>query len=97
MEKITIGIVGQGAIGTALKEGFEYLDIAVRTHDIKFETTIEEVLSTNVCFICVPTPSKSSGECDTTIVQEVVTELVQKGFKGVIAIKSTVIPGTVNH
>ena len=95
MEKIIIGIVGQGAIGTALKEGFEYLNIPVKTHDIKFETTINEVLSTDVCFICVPTPSKSSGECDTTIVKGVVTELLQHNYKGVIAVKSTVIPGTV--
>lgn len=95
MKKTTVGIVGQGAIGTALKEGFEYLNIAVRTHDIKFETTINDILPSDVCFICVPTPSKSSGECDISIVQEVVTELVQKGYKGVIAVKSTVIPGTV--
>lgn len=95
MDTLTIGIVGQGAIGTALKDGFEHLGTPVKTHDIKFETTINEVLSTDICFICVPTPSKSSGECDTTIVKGVVTELIQKNYQGIIAVKSTVIPGTV--
>ena len=39
-----IGIVGLGAVGTANKEGFEYLEHSVIIHDIKLDTKIQDVL-----------------------------------------------------
>jgi UDPglucose 6-dehydrogenase len=52
----------------------------------------------NVYFICVPTPSGVNGECDTSIVNNVVkklSELIKK--KSIIIIKSTVSPGTTRR
>ena len=68
-----------------------YHDLFV--HDPVRGTTIEDVI-TNVDFayIAVPTPQNDiSGECDISIVEEVLSKLPQ-GFTAVI--KSTVIPGT---
>lgn len=49
----------------------------------------------NYYFICVPTPSKQSGECDTTIVESVVKQLSELHTKTTyILLKSTVQPGT---
>lgn len=54
-------------------------------------------------FVCVPTPMiKATGECDTSIVEFVVSELDQAAVKlgvshPVIAIKSTVTPGTTDR
>ena len=92
-----IGIVGLGIVGTASRNGFESLGHDVVVHDIAIDTTIEDVLETGLCFVCVPTPSKESGECDTTIVESVVKELSELEYKGIICIKSTVSPGTTER
>ena len=91
---MNIGIVGEGVVGSAIKCGFERLGHDVFIHDIKYGTAIDVVLNTEVCYICVPTPSKDDGSCDISIVESVVDDLLDKNYSGVIAIKSTVIPGT---
>jgi UDPglucose 6-dehydrogenase len=49
----------------------------------------------NMYFVSVPTPSKPSGECDTTIVKTVLQKLVDHHTRPTIVyIKSTVQPGT---
>ena len=51
-------------------------------------------------FVCVPTPMKKDGSCDTSIVESVVLEVddaVKKmGLLRVVVIKSTVPPGTTD-
>jgi len=89
-----IGIIGLGIVGKATKNGFQSLGHDVSIHDIALDTSIDDVLKTELCFICVPTPSKETGECDVSIVQNVVKDLVDKKYKGIICIKSTVSPGT---
>ena len=53
-----IGIIGVGVIGEATKYGMEKLGHQVFAHDIRFDTTIDIVKDTDLCFVCVPTPSK---------------------------------------
>jgi UDPglucose 6-dehydrogenase len=89
-----IGVIGIGVVGNAVKYGFEKLGHFVVVHDIVYNTKIEDVLNSELCFVCVPTPSKKSGACDISIVESVVKQLSDLGYKGVIVIKSTVIPGT---
>jgi nucleotide sugar dehydrogenase len=89
-----LGVIGLGVIGSATKQGFEHIGHTVFGHDIKLETSIDDVLDTEVCFICVPTNSLEDGSCDTGIVDSVVSQLVENYYKGIIAIKSTVLPGT---
>jgi nucleotide sugar dehydrogenase len=89
-----IGIIGLGVIGAACKYGFEKLGHTIITHDIKFNTSINSVLDTDICYICVPTPSDENGSCDVSIVESVVFELNDLNYKGVVAIKSTVKPTT---
>ena len=92
--KMDIGIVGLGVVGTACKNGFEKIGHTVKYHDVKFYTNIEDVLDTEVCFVSVPTPSNEDGSCDISIVEEVVGQINDLKYKGVLAIKSTVEPGT---
>jgi len=89
-----IGIVGLGVVGKACRSGFERLGYSVSVHDIILNTSIEQVLDTEIVYVCVPTPSNESGECNTDIVTSVVANLIDKNYTGVIAIKSTVTPGT---
>jgi len=91
---LNIGIIGLGVVGGAIQHGFERLGHQISFHDIKFNTNIENVLQTEINYICVPTPSKEDGSCNVSIVEKVVQELIDADYKGIIAIKSTVIPGT---
>jgi UDPglucose 6-dehydrogenase len=89
-----IGIVGLGIIGSAAKYGFEKLGHKVKVHDIRLNTKIDELLDCEIIYICVPTPANEDGSCNTSIVEQVIDNLHQLNFKKIIAIKSTVEPGT---
>jgi len=94
----SVGVVGQGFVGTAIKEGLKE-KIHVETYDKYKDSTcanIEELCSkTKVIFICVPTPMKKDGSCGTFIVEEVVREVDSCATnKHIVIIKSTIPPGT---
>jgi UDPglucose 6-dehydrogenase len=91
-----IGIIGLGVVGKACKFGFELIGHDVSVHDTALNTKIEDVRDSEIVFICVPTPSTESGSCDISIVEGVVKELSEMGYGGLIAIKSTVEPGTTD-
>jgi UDPglucose 6-dehydrogenase len=91
-----IGIVGLGVVGGACKFGFELLGHVVSVHDIALNTNLDDVLDTEVVFICVPTPRSQDGSCDISIVRQVILDLKSKKYNGVVAIKSTVLPGTTD-
>ena len=76
------------------KMGFKKLGHNVVVHDVKHKTKIEDVIDTDIVFVCVPTPSAPNGDCDTSIVESVVRELADLKYDGIVCIKSTVKPGT---
>jgi UDPglucose 6-dehydrogenase len=88
-----IGIVGLGIIGKANSRGFKFLKHKVVSHDIAIKSKIENLINSEIIYICVPTPSKKNGSCDTNIVESVILELININFSGIIAIRSTVEPG----
>jgi UDP-glucose 6-dehydrogenase len=59
-----IGVIGVGVVGTAIKKGFEDLGHEVKVHDIKFNTSIDDVLDTDILYLCLPTNSNEDGSCD---------------------------------
>ena len=91
---MNVGIIGIGVVGGAIRHGFEKLGHNVVVHDVKHKTKIEDVIDTDIVFVCVPTPSAPNGDCDTSIVESVVRELVDLKYDGIVCIKSTVKPGT---
>ena len=92
---VKIGIIGLGVVGTACKNGFEKIGHDVVGHDIKLNTRIEDVLDTEVCFVSVPTPANDDWSCDISIVEKVVKQMNSLNYNGVLAVKSTVEPGTI--
>ena len=88
-----LGIIGMGTVGSANYAGFSVLGHDLVMHDIKLDTTINEVLDTEITFLCVPTPQLDDGSCDTGIIESVIKELNLYSYKGIIAIRSTVVPG----
>jgi UDPglucose 6-dehydrogenase len=89
-----IGIIGCGIIGGAIGKGFNMLGHDITYHDIKFNTTIDIVLNTEIIYVCVPTPSTLDGDCDLSIVYQTISDLKSKKYSGIIALKSTSTPGT---
>lgn len=95
-----IGIIGQGFVGTAVREGLSpFYDCY--TYDLdtsKCNNTHEEVINnTDIIFLCVPTPMRKSGACDTRILEAVVKEIEENRagpLEPILVIKSTVTPGT---
>lgn len=88
-----LGIIGLGVVGLANKTGLEYIGHTVIAHDIKLDTKITDVLDTEIIFLCLPTSQADNGSCDTSIIESVITELNLYKFRGIIAIRSTVVPG----
>ena len=100
-----IGIVGQGYVGTAVKEVFSK-HYETNTFDLNGNCTctdIEDLVDkSDIIFVCVPTPMKKDGSCDTSIVEAVVKDIndmvVSRNVSGrIVAIKSTIPPGTTNR
>ena len=99
---MNIGIIGQGFVGTAIREGLkEYHN--VMTYDLIKEKSnsspLEIIENCKIIFQCLPTPMKSTGECDLSIVINSLANLNSISEKldsnrPIIVIKSTVPPGT---
>ena len=94
---MNIGVIGLGVVGSAIKIGFEKLGHVIHCHDLKLGTTVDDVLDTEIIFVCVPTPQGDDGSCDTTIITEVLEQLSKNNYKGIVAIKSTVECGYTQH
>lgn len=98
-----IGIIGHGFVGLAVETGLEYAlkDLVdIRVYD-KFKDTesLETVVtSSDILFICLPTPMNfDTGECKTDIIKNEIKNINQISKKNkIIIIKSTVPPGTTD-
>lgn len=91
-KKYKIGVAGVGMVGGAIKRYFERKpNYKVFIYDKKGLGSIKELNEAEFIYACLPTPYIEGKGCDTSIVEEVVSQI--KGKK-VIIIKSTVTPGT---
>ena len=92
----TLGIIGQGFVGTAVFEGLKEHYI-IETYDISKESTcksLDEIYGkSEVLFLCLPTPMDINGSCHLGIIEPVLKELNSFGKK-IIVVKSTIPPGT---
>ena len=92
------GIIGRGTVGKAVYDGLEFLGHQMSFFDPAYPgSKLEDVLDAEVIFISVPTNQLPNGDCDTSIVEKVLDELNQVNYAGLIAIKSTVVPGTCDR
>lgn len=85
-----VGIVGLGAVGEGIRQLFPD---AIGYDEPKRIGDRAQINLCDVVFVCVPTPSRADGSCDTGIVEDVVSWL--KGPIGVI--RSTVAVGTTRR
>jgi len=82
----SVGIVGAGHVGTAMKKLFADAYVFDEPKAIGERNGINNC---DVTFVCVPTPMACDGSCDTTIVESVI-EWIDSKF---IVIRSTVPVG----
>lgn len=101
--RFEIGIVGLGFVGGAVLNAYKLKGYDVHTFDIDSAknptcNTFEEFLQrANIIYVAVPTPMNSTGECNTSIVEQVVHDLCMTEEQKTIIIKSTVPPGTTER
>ncbi len=96
-----IGIIGQGFVGSAIREGLNsFYDVL--TYDIdksKCNSTHTAVCrEADIIFVCIPTPMRKDGKCDTRLLESVVEKLQDECGKlnktPTVVLKSTIPPGT---
>jgi UDPglucose 6-dehydrogenase len=88
-----IGIVGLGFVGEAVRHAYENLFTNIVVVDVdptKSTGTYADLNDCDAVFVCVPSPSKDSGECDTSILNSVLYML--RNYKNVIISKTTATP-----
>jgi len=92
-----LGIIGKGFVGSAVSHGFD-VDVEQFIVDPKFNfNTIPGLVSyvADIIFVCVPTPQHATQlDVDTQMAREVLAELNELEYKGVVVVKSTITP---NH
>ena len=102
----TIGIVGNGFVGSAVRYGFSPnvgVDAEVKVYDKdpnKSTHMLRDVVDSDVIFLSVPTPSNSDGSMNVDIVDSVLGDISQYAdlFEvGIILLRSTVTPGTTSN
>jgi nucleotide sugar dehydrogenase len=94
MLKITI--IGHGFVGKAIDYAFQD-DVEKQIIDPKYDVHLHDVrLSADVTFVCVPTPMHEHGQCDVSILQDVLKKIAQRR-SGLIVVKSTVPPDQIEN
>jgi len=95
---MNIGIVGGGFVGSATAL-LACEDIGVKIYDLDPSkcsptgTTVADLSGCDLVFVCVPTPTYSTGECNTNIVERCIHALKASGINNLV-LRSTVPPGT---
>lgn len=86
-----ISIVGHGTVGKGMEKLFKRFNPVV--YDVATQPDKTLVQGADLAIVCVPTPSKEDGSCDTSAVEEVISWLDAK----LILIKSTIPPLTTEY
>lgn len=93
----TISQIGQGFVGSALKESFLQHGVETTVYDKnKNIGKFSDILSSDIVFMCLPTPFIKDVGFDLSAIEENLEKFPQK-WNGIIVIKSTVEPGTIRR
>lgn len=94
----SVGIVGLGMVGAPLRRYLERAGWRRGSNLFLFDSDPQkrmrdDIRCAEMVFICVPTPRRRDGSCDTRIVESVIRRFDHP--RRIFVIKSTVEPGTV--
>jgi len=88
MDKMLVGIIGRGFVGSAVMEAF---DNTIISDPAINDVTVADVVAAkpNAIFVCVPTPQGDDGSVDGSIVKNVVNQIPEGQLT---LVKSTITP-----
>ena len=97
-KKLKLGIVGHGFVGKATDWGFNKR-ITKFIVDPMLNTTVSDLkeFKPEIVFICVPTPMGDDGSQDSSIIEEVMKNLVLYCPDAIKVVKSTVLPSILDE
>lgn len=84
-----IGIIGCGVVGSAIAESYYNTKCEVSIYD-PAKGYHHDVLDSDAVFVCVPSPSKEDGTCDTSMLESALDML--KDYTNIIISKVTATP-----
>ena len=95
-----VGIVGLGFVGSAMYKSFEKKGVSLIGYD-KYKnggiSSLESILKCDIVFLCLPTLfNEDTKEYDKSAIHEVCSGLVNNNYEGLVVLKSTVEPETLN-
>lgn len=91
-----ISIIGLGVVGKAIKKGFEKLNHECFLLDLENKNEFPKTLNSEIIFLTLPTPIKK-GTLDKKVIDYYIEKANINNYKGIIAIKSTLLPGTTDN
>ena len=97
-----VALINEGKSPIVEKDLDEYISEGVKSGRIKATTNVREaVLGSDVSIVCVGTPSQLNGNIDLSYIYKVCAQigeaLKEKPSYHTVAIRSTVVPGTVKE
>ena len=96
-----LGLIGRGFVGNAIYENFkEHYPITVYDKNEELSTcgSVRDVChNSDVIFVALPTPMKTSGQCDLSIIFNVLAQISYWYNDNIVIIKSTIPPGTCEN
>ena len=91
----TVGVVGLGSVGQAALSTF-----SEHFHTVGFDIDGRgdwgEILASNLAVVCVPTNATNDAQLDVSHVMNVAEKLAADAFSGLMIVKSTLQPGTMD-
>ncbi len=90
--KSRVGVVGLGAVGGAVKHTLEFF-YDVCGYDINGDHAWDDILRTDIVFVCVDTPAGPDARLDCRKVTDVLARLKAGGYRNPIVIRSTLRVG----
>lgn len=93
-----IGIIGNGFVGNAIYQNFKD-KVETKVFDIRPEKCLnikQDVIESDIVFVCLPTPMMADGQCDLSFVEDFF-KTAQVQSDPLFVIKSTVPIGTTER
>lgn len=88
---MNIGIVGLGIVGSAFSKMLIVQGHSIKKLDI-YKNYFDDISKADIVFICINETDK-----EMTNIKSLVKEVIKKNPKGIIVIRTTVMPGTIDE
>ena len=94
---LKIGIIGFGVVGKAINAHYAHHNVFIYDKYIHTYSNYISVMQTDICYVSVPTPTGNTIPYDLSALDETMMMLYSNDYSGIIIIKSTLSPGTIDN